>query len=617
MLRAGPLHVISPSSGRSLRRPGLFWLWLHVPVTLAIYGPPIERALGSVPASYQVVLAASYAVQAAFLLTLLYVLTWPLSYRPRVYVVAVPLVAGVATVVQYVDSQLYQAVGFHMNGLFVRVLGQPGALREIGILPLDIAIVAGVAVAWIAAEVVAGRRFMLRFASGGRVLPWAAAMLVVVGAEKLGSAALTFNGGLTLDAASQVLPLQPPMRLNGQMRLLTGRRARLDAAPAAAEATPVLLPRELDPASVKFMRTPDVLFVLIESLRADFFDPETMPRLSARARAGTVFEHHYATSSSTHYAVFSLFYGLYGHKLESVVGAGRAPLLVSAMKANGYRSRYIAASSVDWMDLTQFVFRDVKDQLETQLEGAGDARDADMLARARRFAEGAGREPQFLFLFFVGTHFRYAYPPRSDRFGPAWDGSGSYRAAHLYPELLRQRARNAAYEVDWKLDEVLTEWEARRGKAPLVIVTGDHGEAFGEHGHIGHTSDVSQAQLQVPMVILDPARPPSRQTAVTSHADVLPTLLTLLGDGHPPESYSDGVSMLAAPADRYVLATVGWEPRHAVIGGDLKATFYAFDAALGGLTVTDPLDRPLADGDARFAADAPRILRAFRDPRPK
>src|SRR5262249_43055005 len=216
------------------------------------------------------------------------------------------------------------------------------------------------------------------------------------------------------------------------------------------------------------------------------------------------------------------------------------------------------------------------------------ARAADSRRRGGLSVDSAGRGPQFLFFFFAAPPSRSSYPPRSDRFGPAWDGSGTYRAAHLHPELLRTRARNAAYEVDWKLDEFLTAWETRRGRAPLLIVTGDHGEAFGEHGHIGHTPDVSAAQTPVPMEIVDPARPPGRQPAVTSHVDLLPTLLSLLGDEHPPASYSDGVSMFTAPADRYVLATVGWEPRHAVIGRDLKATFFALDGALGGVTVTDP-----------------------------
>jgi len=85
----------------------LFWLWLHVPVTLAIYGPAIQTALASVPPSYRLILAASYAVQAALLLTLVYLLTWPIAYLPSVYAVVAPLLAGAVMVVQYVDSQLY------------------------------------------------------------------------------------------------------------------------------------------------------------------------------------------------------------------------------------------------------------------------------------------------------------------------------------------------------------------------------------------------------------------------------------------------------------------------------------------------------------------------------
>ena len=270
---------------------------------MAIYAPAIVTTLPSVPESYRPVLVASYVIQAAFLLTLLYVVTWPLSFSARAYSIAVPIVSGVAMVAQFVDSQLYQAVGFHMNGLFFRVLWQPGALREVGVPVSEVLLLAVLFAVWMVADATVGRRFLLRLATGRRAVTWAGAMLAVVLVERLGSAALIFNGGLAVDAAEQVLPLQPPMRLNGQMALLTGRRARIDSIPEAALQGPVRLPNEIDPASVRFSRTPDILFILIESLRADFLDPETMPRLWKRAHGGTVFERHYATSSSTHYAL--------------------------------------------------------------------------------------------------------------------------------------------------------------------------------------------------------------------------------------------------------------------------------------------------------------------------
>jgi hypothetical protein len=143
------------------------------------------------------------------------------------------------------------------------------------------------------------------------------------------------------------------------------------------------------------------------------------------------------------------------------------------------------------------------------------------------------------------------------------------------------------------------------------VVTGDHREEMREQGHVGHGSALTVQQIHVPMVVLGDGVPVGRRDAPTSHADVVPTLLSLLGDRHPPELYSDGLSMFDAPQDRFVLASLGWEPRHAAIGKELKVSFYGMDAGLGGVTLTDPFDRPLEDAEAAFSSAAPRILRLF------
>jgi hypothetical protein len=163
--------------------------------------------------------------------------------------------------------------------------------------------------------------------------------------------------------------------------------------------------------------------------------------------------------------------------------------------------------------------------------------------------------------------------------------------------------------VDRILDGFLSDFEHARGRAPLVVVTGDHGEEFRQKGHIGHGSHVTREQIHVPAVWLGPGVPKGVHAAPTSHTDVVPTLLALLGDDHPPSLYSDGISMFEAPPDRFVVSTVGWEPRYAAIGADLKVTMYA---GLGTAQITDPDDQPLPDGPARMAASAGRILKALR-----
>ncbi len=62
--------------------------------------------------------------------------------------------------------------------------------------------------------------------------------------------------------------------------------------------------------------------------------------------------------------------------------------------------------------------------------------------------------------------------------------------------------------------------------------------------------------------------------------------------------------------DRFVLSTVGWEPRHALVGRDLKVRMLAG----AGSQITDLDDRPLADGDALAGRRAAEILRALRGP---
>jgi hypothetical protein len=339
-----------------------------------------------------------------------------------------------------------------------------------------------------------------------------------------------------------------------------------------------------------------------------------MPRLVRRAEQGSVFARHYASASSTHYSLFSLFFGLQSQKLDAIIGSGRPPLLFGALKANGYRSRLLAASSVDWMGMKATVFGDVEGELETDFPGTGATRDSAMIAHAEAWVAAADTAPVFVMLFFDGTHFNYTFPPRSARFAPFWDAGSTIAAARIAPELILRRARNSAYEVDWKLDDFLTWFARRRGKAPLVMVTGDHGEEFKEHGHIGHGSGVTNEQIHVPMVVLGDSVPRGRFEGVTSHIDLVPTLFALLGDRHLPQAYADGIPMYGVPAGRFVLSTVGWEPRYCAVGADLKATFFGLDAGLGGVTVTDPQDRPLPDGDARFAARAPDIIRAFVRP---
>lgn len=589
--------------------PALLWCVLHGLLALGFFGGSLLSAVERLAPAVRPLVLAGGVVQALFLGLFTFTVALPLTLLGRHYAPAVAGVAALAVALLGVDSLVLSSLGFHINGLVLAVALQPRALSETGLSSSEVLLAAAAAVALLGLDVWAGVRFIRRLYGPRRVLRAVLLLVLLCAGERLMSAYLIFSHGGAVQHAATTLPLQAPVRMNTLLTRLTGAQSaaglRLGVSPEAGVPA-----ASIDPASVRFTRRPDIVLILVESLRDDFFREDVMPNLWRRAEHGTRYLLHHSGASSTDYSLFSLFFGLEAQRRDAVVGAGRAPLLFPALRQNGYHQAFFAASSVDWMGLKDTVFRDVQGGLRTNYEGRSHVRDEAMVNDALSVVETAPRDtPLFLFLFFAGTHFDYDYPPRSEVFSPAWDGKGGLATARVPGEHLKARAWNAAYEVDTKVEQLLSRIESARGARPLILFTGDHGEEFREHGRVGHASDVTESQLHVPMLIFDERLPPGEVDAVTGHIDVVSTLFDLLGDRHDPAQLGDGIPMTRPDSSRYLLTTIGWEPRYALIGQQLKVRF---GAGLPGTEITDLHDNPLPDAQARFATEAPRILRRLR-----
>jgi Flp pilus assembly protein TadD len=118
-----------------------------------------------------------------------------------------------------------------------------------------------------------------------------------------------------------------------------------------------------------------------------------------------------------------------------------------------------------------------------------------------------------------------------------------------------------------------------RVPSALVVVAGDHGEAFGEHGEFAHSVFLYDTTLRVPLIIAGPGFPAAAPAAEVSLVDVAPTVLDALG--LPPRD-ADGVSLLPlakggtlAPRDLYAetfapLFDFGWSSLRSVRSGPWK-----------------------------------------------
>ena len=151
-------------------------------------------------------------------------------------------------------------------------------------------------------------------------------------------------------------------------------------------------------------------------------------------------------------------------------------------------------------------------------------------------------EPFFAtYLTFVGHAPYYDYGPEFR----VYDDTSNPR--HRYINNLRL--------LDRLVEKMIGKLEASGLlDSTIVVVTGDHGEAFGQHEDVWvHASSNYNEEYKVPLVIYQPALfEPRSVTKVTSHVDLLPTLLDATGASFDPALLQGESLFRDTPSRRYV-----------------------------------------------------------------
>ena len=236
---------------------------------------------------------------------------------------------------------------------------------------------------------------------------------------------------------------------------------------------------------------PDILVIVIESLRHDALDPRTMPNLWAASERGVRFESHYATSNASHYGMFALLYGrsplLYFETLE----AGERPTLPSGLREWGYSTHHLTCSDIRWRRMDRFLGSE-DFEVERLPGGSLDACDRNLVGRAGVLLTPGERPPRFVLGFMMSTHFGYHFPEDSERFVPSADPPNALLLNEERDAAsLLNRYRNSAHHVDAMIGTLLERIDL---DDTLVVVTGDHGESIFDDGTIAHASRLSEIQ---------------------------------------------------------------------------------------------------------------------------
>lgn len=284
---------------------------------------------------------------------------------------------------------------------------------------------------------------------------------------------------------------------------------------------------------------PDVLLVIVESLRPELVDSQTMPNLKRLADRGIFCESHFSGGNATNHGIFSIVTGLEAVWYDTDLRF--SPTLNRLFRNAGYTTGFFGGDD-DWRQFymdgfineNQFDVFDIRPRNGLRSDRRTIEKAAAFLSRNEDSEEGG--QPRLAVVYLYSTHAMYESYAEDRVFEPAADDRFLYPFPSMQRPRVWNRYKNSARSVD-RLLSVLYRDDL------VTIVTGDHGEAFLEDTTIGHGIRISKYQNQTPAVIYAPHLTPQKITAPTMHADLLPTLVSLCGFKLSVPRVLDGLSL--------------------------------------------------------------------------
>lgn len=293
----------------------------------------------------------------------------------------------------------------------------------------------------------------------------------------------------------------------------------------------------------------NVLWVVLESTGARSLRPwgaahDAMPRVTQLAERAWVFDSIYSATPESILGLFAMLCAIspVPHADATTLVAARRPQLsvAESLQKRGYRTGLFHSGRFVYLHMGEILADRGFDVLaDAAVIGGPHARsfgtdDASTARATLQFIDGVPKDQPFFAMWLpIAGHYPYHTPGDGQRPLPE-------KGDH-------DRYLNDLHVADDALG-LLLDGLQRRGlmEKTLIIIVGDHGEAFAEHpDNIAHSLFVWEENVHVPLLVVAPGiiGQPWHVPQVGGVIDLAPTVLNLLGI--PPQPQWQGRSLLA------------------------------------------------------------------------
>ncbi len=344
------------------------------------------------------------------------------------------------------------------------------------------------------------------------------------------------------------------------------------------------------------MSRPNIILISIDTLRADHlscygYHKKTTPHIDRIAGEGTIFRRNYSTGVWTPPGHASMLTGLYVSE-HGVHGENRLnkniPTIATKLKENGYQtSGFVNNSQVGelvgfdkghdtFMEIwkgekpgstAERIIKGVKRRIRKKLgyEDMG-ARKTNDLFKSWVVDKIDRSSPFYTFLHYIEPHNPLS-PPRTYKnkfmnkplknvdmkkiekvaYNPLVCYIEDQNLNKEEIELLKVLYDSEIAYTDSIVGEIIDILK-KEGMYDntMIIITSDHGEHFGEHGHWSHVASLYNEVLHIPLIIKFPkdTKHISEVNACTQLVDIFPTVMEITGVPFDNVTKTSGVSLV-------------------------------------------------------------------------
>jgi lipoteichoic acid synthase len=296
----------------------------------------------------------------------------------------------------------------------------------------------------------------------------------------------------------------------------------------------------------------NILFYVLESVPAEYIDAydgrySVTPELNKYRGQSMLFKNIYAHAPISNKSLVSILCSIYPWISHITITREHPDVALSSLsselKQRGYRTAFFSSGEITFQHQDKFLahrhFDVVQDnrtrtcgrtthtgtsEYASFFEGSDDECTVDSFIK---WVNAAPEQPFFAMIWTNMTHFPYYAVGEETNFGvdmkSAWD-------AEFFNRYL-----NALRHIDLALGKVLRMLQEQGlANSTLVVVFGDHGEAFAQHGQYGHGANIYEENVHVPLILINPRLFNGEADPVVGGlVDLAPTIMDLLNFGIP------------------------------------------------------------------------------------